>query len=67
MQQGESAVSRNFIERPMPYCQRCKTNQCEGDYRRENAEAVSFDHDDETDVYDGRDKRTGGPVNQVSH
>lgn len=61
MQQGESAVSRNFIERPMPHCVNGLRPIGAKAITRENAEAVSFDHDDGTDVYDARDKKTGGP------
>lgn len=59
MQRGESGVSRNFIERPMPHCLRPISAKA---ITGENAEAVSFDHDDGMDVYDARDKETGGPL-----
>lgn len=62
--QGESAVSRNFIECPMRHIVNGLGPISAKATTRENAETVSLasDHDDGTDVYDARDKETGGPL-----
>jgi len=64
--EGESAISRNFIESPALYCE-IKSIHCEGDNERERKSQSC--RDDSMDIYDARDKKreTRLPVNRMSH